>query len=364
MKKVLLIIGGVILGLVVVAGAVFFLAPIILSAVDGKDDVLLDDSALLPKAVPIDKPGNAFKTLDSIDFGDENFSEMVQWFDENGITDQVDLTKGKTIVSTHQKELGRYNQAADMSYYQIPYLADPDSFRYDSVENLVPMGNLRNASKIAALNALNLAEQGKTDAAIDQALNIYNVGYMMLDGNTNAISMLIGVTQSRTALSILKKFKDEDQLSDGQLKYIKNYLTKRSNFEAGLKSMIGYEYLISKQGVNDIRTGKYVDAMQAIDEKELPDEAKALKKYGALSYYFKPNQTLNGLIVPLTEQLNMASTPCNFKGIEPPAIPTWSALFTENSVGKLMNRVFGLITPKLYERPCKLQNELNQIINS
>lgn len=365
MKKILFIILGSIISVGIFIAIILFLLPTVLHVVAGKDDPMIDDSALIPAVVSTTDSGNAHSQLHAINFKDQDLSLTVKWlnFANPGQRTAIDWDKANTILQSNQSQLNQYNLAAKQRYYQSPLTSDPKKFRYDG--ELEGYNLIRNAGRVAALNALRLAEQGKIEPAIDQVINIYSVGYLMQKSNSQLISNLVGISQSQLAIDVFQEISQKYTLPVGQKNYFANYLKTHSDTSAGLKSVIQYEYLTSKQGIDDITSGKFDSEYQDVPEDQLSDEFKAQKRFKGNKFYFKPNQTKNELIKYLSEQLSYVDKPCEYKSSYVPFNAfTVKSLITENYVGKTLNSSFLTSHAVTFSKPCELDKSINEIIKS
>lgn len=365
MKKTLLIVGGIIAGLIILAIAGYIMLPHVLSLVAGKDSQLADDSALIPDQVDITRSGNAFTTLHSINFQETDLSVLLRWLSETN-PEPIDWIQAEQILSQEQSKLQLYNQAASMDYYQVPYLADPDKVDYRSDELMIAFNSLRNGGRLASLNALYLARQGEIEPAIDQALNIYNLGYMMEDSSGNLIQFLTALSQAKAGLDTYKNIATTYQLTPGQKNYVQQYLKARPYTGQGLSSAIKYDYLTAKQQFASLKDGSFAQELSEMSEDDIDPEWENFRKLSNNKFYFKPNQTLNEVITMSEHLLAQTNAPCQYQAYPFSSLPSGlSSRITKNYVGKLLNRsVYGLAYESVFDRACELQTQLNTIINS
>lgn len=363
MKRILLITGGVIIGIIILLVVGFFSLPYVLSIVDGKDEVLQDDTSILPSKVNILIPGNAYETLSTISEQDEPIPELNQWFSQTD-PKPIDWVRAQQILSANRITIETFNEASNMDYYQVPYLADPAQFDYLNDELLVPMSGLRNAAKLSALNALNLARQNQLEPAIDQSLAVYQTGHMLLQSNSTLIQALTGLAIAQEGLKSYDTIVDEYNLSLGQKQYVKNYLKARINNTRAFDSAMRFEYLTTKQILSEWKKGDY-DSM--INEQGVEDAGKEVNAYGKLgksSYHFKINMTINEAAQLTEQKLEWVKNPCSATEPSQPNLNGLKLYITENSVGKLLNNTLLNATNTVYTKQCQLEKNLNSIIKS
>lgn len=261
----------------------------------------------------------------------------------------------KDVISKNSKTLEIMDSASGKSILYNQQYSDVTKISPDTITP--PLNGWRNAAKITSLNSLDLLKRGKNIEAMEQAIKIIKVGYLVSESNQPLIGYLVGIAINGMGYNAASKIIKESNFTlEQKTKYIRQ-LSALVDDGQGLKNSFILEYHMRSNGLSMYKN--YI--LYKI-------KAPNFMKFD--SYYFKINKTKQLDADYTREQIKNISTQCddlsNIPNVQSkeliPSISFYKIYFIENAVGKILHGVVRASLSTLYVKRCEHNTKLSTII--
>jgi len=336
-----------------------FIIPGLLSLFAGKDIAPVDDSIMELQVINIPESENAFYDLNKL-YDTDKMSEVINLKDfpykkdiVSGYlkSDTWDQDAIDDVLAANREVLGYFTDAAAKGQFQSPYTNDPSEISINMP--VVAMNPWREISRLSGVKAINLARNGQSEEALDEAMKIVIVGDSIMKSQGVLISYLVGIAMQDTGLDVLQKV--ISMTPDDYSGFDKYRGELEKHRPAANPTPFVIEYLAHKKVWLEIR--------QSTD-KYMP---KVWKFLLSNRFYFKPNLTVSYLFNSSAKVVVESKKECSdMRGaveerdmsLEGPNF--FKAYFTENAVGKkLVNTSFTALGNVLNKR-CALETKFDE----
>jgi len=329
--------------------------PYFLSIFFGKDIEPINDSQLSLKTINIDNNDNAYFDLIKIkeviyvpDIKPQIIADMISlktW--DNKIAED--------IILNNTEAFNYFYEASKKPKFQDPELAQPEKISIQ--RNMPPLNSWIQITNFSSIKAIYLAKQGKSKEAINEALNVLNIGQKIQDSQGDIINYIIGSRIKRTGLETIQKILAISQLKTEDLKEYTQTLNQYYKNENGLINALKIDYYLFSKEIKSIANGDK-ETFKLITGQELNINEKDLEKIKN-NYYFKPNKTTLLLAENIKEFIKNTDKLClqNINKENKNQIPNnfIKFYFEENIVGKhIYNSILADIDiESLYKAKCE-----------
>jgi hypothetical protein len=354
----------IIIGVIILLGAIIYCLPAILSLFS-KDITPIDDSDLQLQTISIPESDNAYYDVSN---GSKLDGAIYLSEDENSLVyDHLFGRKWddkfvKDILSKNATALVYFTLSDSKPKFQAPEFADPDKISYEKPP--VPYISLRAASRLNALSALYLAKYGYYKEGLDLAFNSIELGQKMEKSQEPLLNYLTAIGIKNLGMETVQKILNYSIPSNTLFQYSKQFDGFNKNVK-GLKSAFKMEYLVESKLIDLIHNGNQ-DAINSfgsdkISQTDLQNKAKN-------NFYFQPNNTKELFADWARLNINNVDKRCGYLDkfeLKNPIVANasssipWSVVksyFTENAVGKLVSEIIIIDLTGANYRRC--ENEL------
>jgi len=348
-------------GVVVLLIIFCVIIPIFLNLFWGNDIQVINDTDLMLTKINLADNQNMFIKLDEISnemiFEPKNFNLRANFLESS----DWDNNFANDIFEKNEAALELWYMASQKNEFQIPSLSDPDE--YSISIPAISTGRWRVINHISLAQAIRLANTGRIQSALDQAIKSVKIGNVILRSQNNSlIGYLVGMSIENDGLDALQKIL---AISKGRginkyklLSDLDEYRKNNDNY-----SFFKGEYVFSK------------DIFMNLDsqfENNNTVTGNILKQYSKNSFYYKPNMTIAYQADLQRQMINNIQTPCGkpIKIDMPFDINTnsiWGMVklyFTENAIGKMLTNSSFLALNSLIKKTCDLKVKYEDTYNA
>jgi hypothetical protein len=368
-KVVLSIVGG--LGLVV---AMLITFPFVLNAFFSQDSKLTDNSDLIPPTISVPDAENGFFSLKKITNEMLKEVSLVPSFTSADPGDFAGMSSSTQdayrVLNKYKDILTYFSEAAAKRYIQAPELKDLSKLNFSStlsssyVEDASFM-SLRKASRLQALYALYLAKIGMTDQALAEAGKIFKVGQSVTRGNSTVVGALIGIADQKLAMDVISLILRKGNASSASLRALGPLVLPGQEDVGAAKNSIRVSYIYNLWEMESLKeTQSQNDQVTAYGSQGMWQ--KILAPYGKLDFYFKLNQTKNGITDSYRQQISAVGKRCELNDLkiqENAAVNSfkaWHIPFMENGLGKYILAQGSVLEPNESVIKAFCQRDLQQ----
>ncbi len=237
------------------------------------------------------------------------------------------------ILAKNQPALDLFSAAAQKKSFQIPSFADPSAVDRNSA--FIAMNSWRQLSRLQAIRALSFSYQGKTDEALEAAVNISELGHKIVNSNTEPVGGLVGISMLNLGAQTILKILPYATISTTTLEGIAGRLQIASNNKTGYQNMYKFDY---QYQISDLPAQMKEALDSALADAKDEKTKKVLTNLYKPGFYYKPNESRN-LYATLTRARIKGINNCsNDSFIENLYLQSQilqpRAKYTENAVGK------------------------------
>lgn len=355
LRRIIEVIAKIFIALIVIAAVIIFVIPKFLSIFWGKDIEPINDSNMKLQVISIPEIENSFYDLDKIKdaINTENIPEGVNIVKDFLNSDEWNNNEIAILLNDNTQAFQYYDLAVEKGKFQSPVEADPNKVSMDSP--IVPMNYWREMARLSGVKAIQLAKQGKSDEAINEAFKSIIIGDAIESSQGFLITYLVGISIKKMGIDTLQKVISLTQVDS---KNLLDYKEKLNQYRAkDNDAQFKFEYLGIKKTMIDIANG-YGDFEEA---GVLPIN----------NFYFKPNLTIsysydffnkivaennmscgdNQEIVPI-ERVKMDSS-----------IDFVKLYFTENAIGKMLYSLAAISLNNVITKKCEINTKLELLQN-
>ena len=338
-----------------------FIIPGLLGLFAGKDITPVDDSMMVLQIIDISESENAFYDLNKL-YDADKMSEVI---DMDGFSYRNDIAGGylesdtwdqnaiSDVLATNEEALGYFTDAAAKGRFQSPYTNDPSEISI--YMPVVAMNPWRKISHLSGIKAINLARNGQSAEALDEAMKIVIVGDSIMKSQDVLICYLVGIAIQNTGLDVLQKIISMTSEDYSGLDKYRVELEKYRPKANSTPFIIGY--LAHKKVLLEIR--------QSTD-KYMPKVWKFLLNN---KFYFKPNLTVSYIFDSYAKLVEESNKECSdMRGVAEErdmslaGMNFFKVYFTENAVGKKLVNTSFVALNNVLDKKCALEEKFGETI--
>ncbi len=337
-------------------GFVFFIMYKIYIIFNVNDDVLLNDSHMIPQMKLVSDDENGWDSIKKA----QNFMyfpvEKSDVIDNMIMGENWDNAFAQELVIKNQDMFFYFDEALQKKYIVSPSQRDIDLKAID-IDFVIESTNFfRKIVKIRTIGILYYFHEGQNMKGIDELRKITQFSYK-IDQSENPhlidvfINMSIYNTIEHANRYVLKKY----ELSREELEAMhKNRIS--IDYRDSLAQAFRLEYIVMKNSYNK----KMYDPI-LLQENDID-----VNRMSQSSFFWKPQQTQNMLTHQYEQVVQNSLRACNDiePYIEPKKIGFMSRILQENGIGRTLINVTAISYNNVQEKRCRLeyQNLINDVI--
>jgi hypothetical protein len=255
------------------------------------------------------------------------------------------------MLIANEKALGYFSNAAAKGRFQSPYTDDPSEISINMP--VVAMNPWREISRLSGIKAINLAKNGQSEEALDEAMKIVIVGDSIMNSQDVLISYLVGMAIQDVGLDVLQKV---ISMTPDNYSEFDKYRVELEKYKPETNpTPFIIEYLAHKKVLLEIK--------QSTDEY-LPKTWKFLLNN---RFYFKPNLTVSYVFNSSAKSVAESKKKCSdMKGVFNERDTSlevsnyFKAYFTKNAVGKKLANTSMTSLGSVLNKRCALEVKFNE----
>ena len=350
MKKVLKIIGAIILALIVLITILYIGLKIYIS-MNLDDEDLNDDSHMILKTADIPDEENAWFDL-------KKAGEAMYY-----PKDKEDLIKKMSSGEEWNEELAKQitekNQDA-CKYIEASlnkkYLANP-SFKglkeedYSATLVLESANFIRKLNRIYLISAKNSLLAGDFNKGLEEISNDLSLGNKFKNSSvgTTLIEYLIGLAVSENAYSLIENINSDFPIYKENSIILQKKLEESKNNKEGLAEVFKFEYLIMRNEANNLSSKEYL-------KENIPEYSEEMSS--RFPFYLKKNKFRNMILRKFERDVENSHRSCDNlipfeKEVDLSNKNKLALLFTENAIGKILIDITSISFDSVQEKRCK-----------
>ncbi len=321
-----------------------------------RDTAPINDSDLQLEKITVEKEDNAYYDLAKIENNLKGSSEDFELIVNHLDGKTWDKSFVDEIITDNKQALEYFDAAYQKPRFQDPVYADPKTVTVEDIISVQPQSLIK-AAQANSLKALNLAEEGKDQESLDQAIKVAEIGQKIQDSNGTLIHYLVGSNMKKIGLQTAHILLSSSKLQSNTLSSYATSISRsqqknKSSFETALKM----EYQFYSAAIDRVSTGGGSNVENSIPNIDGFDLNFLKSNRARSNYYFQPNKTKAVFADYIRAAIKDSKEPCGLVQAKEVAklVPTQKVLllFSENAVGKILHDIMAVGLGKVINKRC------------